>query len=153
MRLLGFVFILVLILAIVGYFRGWFSVTTTHASGKDEVTVGVDNDKIGADTKAAARGLGRLSQKAVAAVKSLGKKTSANETELLGTIDSAAPAGRDLTLAVGTEKIEVHVPTTVPITKDGKAADFAVLQPGTRAKLFFEQQGEDQDLVRVEAVD
>lgn len=153
MRFLGFIFVLLLILALVGYFRGWYSVTTTHASGKDEVTVGVDNDKIGADTKAAARGLGRLSQKAVAAVKSLGKKTGANETELQGTIDSTAPAGRDLTLAVGTEKIDLHVPTTVPITKDGKAADFSVLQPGTRARLFFEQHGEDQDLIRIEAVD
>ena len=58
MRFLGFIFILVLILAVVGYFRDWFSVSTSHASGKSDVTLEVDSKKLGADVLHTIRGMG-----------------------------------------------------------------------------------------------
>jgi hypothetical protein len=48
------IFVLVLILGCVGYFRGWFMVSsTTTIDGKSNVTVTVDKDKIHSDDEAA----------------------------------------------------------------------------------------------------
>lgn len=150
MRLMGFLFVIVLILAAVGYFRGWFSVTTTHASGKSELTLGVDNDKISGDTRTAAAELGKLSAKAVAAVKSLATKVSPEESELQATVEKIDLAGRDLIVAIGSQSIDLHVPSAVPISRDGATAGFDQLQPTTRAKFFFKHAGDDQQLARIE---
>src|SRR5262245_54227686 len=97
MRLLGFAFLVVLVLIGVGYVRGWFSVSTSHAAGKSDVTVGVDGNRIDADARTAANKLGELSAKAAEVVKSLGRKVSADETELEGSVASTDQNARDLT--------------------------------------------------------
>lgn len=150
MRFLGFVFVIALVLVVFGYFRGWFGVTTTHASGKSEVTLGVDSTKIGEDTKAAAAELGRLSAKAMAAVKSLATEVTAEESALEATIETIDHAGRDLRVVVGSDSIDLHVASSVSVTRDGVAVAFDQLQPATRAKLVFKRTGDDRELVRVE---
>lgn len=153
MKLLGFVFLLVLLLAGVGLFRGWFSVTTAHASGGDEVTLTIDKEKVTDDTGSAASELGRLSARAVEAVKSLGRQASPDETELAGTIETVDPATRTLMVDVGTQTIDLHVPAATPITRDAVAIDFEHLTPEAEIKLFFEADGEDRRLVRIEVQD
>ena len=150
MRLLGFLFVVLLLLAGVGYLRGWFAISTTNAAGKGDVTLAVDQDKISADAKTAGTKIGQLSAKAIAAVKSLGSKVSADETTLEGTLSVVDQAARDLTLTAGSEKIELHVPSGIPVTRDGKAVGFDQLQPATRVKLAFKHAGEDRVLARIE---
>lgn len=149
MRFLGFVFVLILLLAAVGYFRGWFSVTTTHAGARSDVTVAVDKNMIGDDAQAAASKLGALSAKAVEKVKSLGRTVSASESELDATVKAIDSAARDLTVTANSQTIDLHVPSDVPITRDGSSVGFDQLHPATRVTLSFKQAGEDRKLSRI----
>jgi hypothetical protein len=152
MRLLGFLFLLVLILLGIGYARGWFTVSTSHAAGKDDVTVGVDSDKIDEDARAAANKLGELSDRAAEVVKSIGRKVSGDQTELEGSIASADHNARDLTVTTASGPIDLHVPSAVPITRAGASVAFDELRPATRVKLTFQNVGEERRLARVEIV-
>ena len=152
MRVLGFLFILALIIAGVGLYQGWFSVSTVNAGGKNEVRLGVDSDKIGSDTKAAADKIGELSAKAVDAVKSLGRKVSTDETELEGTLSSVDAASRSLTLTAGSEAFDLHVASAVAITRDGRVLDFGELRAAMIAKFVFTTAGEARRLSRIEVL-
>jgi hypothetical protein len=48
-----FIFILVLVVACLGFYRGWFHVTSTKTGVKSDVTVTVDKGRIQEDKKAA----------------------------------------------------------------------------------------------------
>lgn len=152
MRILGFLFVVAIVLAVAGYSRGWFTISTStaHAAGKSEVSVQIDEHKVRDDANAASAQLGQLSAKAVAAVKSLASKVSADESALEGTLLTVDQAARDFTLSAGSETIGLHVPTGVPLTRDGKAVGFEQLQPTARVRLAFRHAGEDRKLVRIE---
>jgi len=150
MRFLGYLFFLIVGLAVIGYFRGWFAASTTHAAGRSEVTVAIDGDHARADAKAATAKLGQLTAKAVAAVKSLATKVSADESTLEGTLATVDQAARNLTLTAGGEAVELHVPTDIPLTQDGAAVGFEQLQPTKRVKFAFRHAGEDRHLTRIE---
>ena len=150
MRSLGFLFLVVLVVAGFGYFRGWFSVTTTHAGGKNEVTLGVDQDKIRDDANAAASRLGQLSTQAAEKVKTLGSKVGPEESELEGEITAVDVAARDLTMTASSQTIDLHVPTAVPILRDGEKVAFEALRSGTRVKFSFQHTGDDRRLSRIQ---
>ena len=149
MRFLGFIFIVVLILAVVGYFRDWFSVSTSHASGKSDVTLEVDSGKLGADAKAAAEGVAVYTGKAVEGVKSMVGKSTGEAKELEGVLTSVDAAARDLVVIVDSKTHAVHVPSGVPITRAGDDVDFAALRPGARVQLSFSQAGDVRTLTRI----
>ena len=46
MRALGVLFVLLLVVAAIGWFRGWFRVETSLAGGRDEVALRVDRERI-----------------------------------------------------------------------------------------------------------
>jgi hypothetical protein len=48
-RFLGFLIALLLVVAVVGYYRGWFHADTRTTNGHDSITVTVDKDKIERD--------------------------------------------------------------------------------------------------------
>ncbi len=150
MRFLGAVFLVVLLLAVVGYFRGWFAITTTHAGGRDQVTVGIARDKIEHDTKEAVEGLGELSAKAVEQVRSLGRKARAEETELEAIVTSADTVTRGLVVAAGSESIAFTVPSTVPIRRGSETVGFDQLRRDTRVRLWFRHVGDDRKLARID---
>lgn len=149
MRILGFLFVVLLVLAVAGYFRGWFAISTVRATDKNDVTVQIDERKVRDDANAAGIQLGQLSAKAVAAVKALANKVSAEESALDGTLQTVDQAARDLTLSAGSETIGLHVPTGIPISRDGKAVEFVQLQPDTRVRITFRHVGEDRTLARI----
>lgn len=150
MKALGFVFLLVIVIAVFGYFRGWFTVTTAHASGNNELTVTIDREKMGDDTRAATSEVSSLSARALEAVKSLGRKAGPDESELPGTIETIDLAMRNLLVDVGTQTIDLHVPVGVSITRDGAAMRFEQLSPAAKVNLFFKEEGEDRRLARIE---
>lgn len=149
MRFLGFIFIVVLILGVVGYFRDWFSVSTSHASGKSDVTLEVDSEKLAADAKAAADGVAVYSGKAVEGVKSMVGKSTAEATELEGTVTAIDAAARDLVVTVDAKKHDVHVPSGVPVTRAGDSIGFEALRAGARVKLSFSHAGDVRTLTRI----
>jgi hypothetical protein len=152
MRFLGFLFLMALLLACVGYFRGWFSVTTTHAGGKNDITLGVDGDRIGDDAKVVTERLGVLSEKAVEAVRSLGRKVGTDESELEGVLSAVSPTRSDITLTVGTQAIELHVPPGTSIKRDSEVVGLDQLQVGARVKVTVKQTGEERRLSRIEVL-
>jgi hypothetical protein len=152
MRLLGFVFVIVLAVLAVGYFRGWYSVTTTHAGGKSEVTVGVDQDRIHGDANSAAAHLGKLSAEAVEAVKSLGRRKGPDASELDSTLTAVDLQRRCITVTASAQAIEFQVPAALPITRAGLSVAFADLLVGTRVQLSIDHIGDDQVLSRIEVL-
>ena len=48
-RLLGLLVALVLVVAVIGYFRGWFHASLQNTNGHETVTVTVDKDKLEQD--------------------------------------------------------------------------------------------------------
>lgn len=149
MRILGALFVISLLLAAFGYFRGWFAVSTTHAAGKANVTLEVDRDRFRDDARSAGAKLSRLSTKTVAAVQQVGQEVSPVESVLEGTVTAVDGSARELTLAAGAESIALHVPTTVPITRDGSIVEFAQLRANQRVKLTIEHAGVDRTLSRI----
>jgi hypothetical protein len=53
LRLLGFLVVLVLIVGVVGYCRGWFHTDSQNANGQATISVTVDKDKVTQDKDAA----------------------------------------------------------------------------------------------------
>ena len=149
MRVFGFLFIVVLIVAAIGFFQGWFSVRTTHAGGKTGVELEVDKDKMTNDTKAAADQVGRLGTKAAEAVKSLGRKVGPKESELEGSITAIDAAARNITVTTGRTSMELHVPPEVPVTREGAAVGFDDLHTGNRVRLSVKHTGEDLHLTGI----
>jgi hypothetical protein len=61
-RLLILLVVIVGVVAIVGFYRGWFTVGWEQGDGKGQVTGTVDNDKIEADKKRAAEEIRQLGE-------------------------------------------------------------------------------------------
>ena len=62
-RLLGLVVAILIVLAIAGYFRGWFHAGSHSADGHETVTVTVDKDKLEQDKAAAEQRLRNMGSK------------------------------------------------------------------------------------------
>ena len=87
MKSLGFLFIVAIVIAAVGYYRGWFSVSTVDAGGNPGVTIGVDKGKLGDDAKSWTTKAGSSTAKALEGVTEpgpgLGADTSPFEAALV----------------------------------------------------------------------
>ncbi len=72
MKLVGWLFLLLVVLACFGFYRGWFSLSTQNASDRSrkvDVNLSVDGDKLESDTNAAKEKIRELTS---------GDKTQAN---------------------------------------------------------------------------
>jgi hypothetical protein len=143
MRALGFLFIVVLIVAAIGLFQGWFSVSSTHAAGKTGVELSVDKDKMTHDTGSVANEVGRIGREAADKIKQLAHRTGPKDSELDGNVSAVDAVGRKLTVTTGNTGLELHVPADVPVTRDGATVDLASLQPGTHVKVGLKHSGDD----------
>jgi hypothetical protein len=144
MKMLGFVFLCVLLLATVGYFRGWFSISTSHASGKSGLELTIDNDKLGEDAKSVTKSLPTATAKVGDAAAEA--ENHAVDAVLAG-VDVAA---RNLTVTIGTQTLVQHVATAVAITRSGASIGLDALVVGMRAKLIFDHATEPRVLLRIE---
>lgn len=149
MRSLGFLFLAILVVAGIGYFRGWFAVTTTQAADRNKLTVGIDSGKMGDDAKAAVDHVELLSQQAADHVRALGRKAGPDESEIEGTLTGIDQAARNLTLGVGEKSIVMHVGAAVAISGNGSSSVFADLRSGMRVRCSFQAAGETQRLTRI----
>ena len=155
MKILGFLFLIVLLVAVVGWFRGWFSVTTAHAG--THVTVHVDEGKIRDDSRSAAESIADTSEKIAAVVKSVGHRTTTAESTLHGTITAVDMVARDLMVRVDSDDrgaapptLRLRVPTALAITRDGASVGFEQVRLGDRVCLTFVDADADRRLARIE---
>jgi hypothetical protein len=144
MKFLGFMFLLALLLAAVGYFRGWFSITTSDASGKSGVELTIDNQKLGDDAKAVTR------QRPAATTEPEGSAATTDGSEVEGVLAAVDVAARNLTVTVGSQRFVQHVATAVPISRSGVSIGLDELRAKMRAKLVFDHANEPRGLLRIE---
>jgi hypothetical protein len=150
MRVLGFLFLVVLVVAVVGVFRGWFTVaTTSHAGETKNVTVGVNTDRMRED----AAKLAELPERVAAQVRAMGKKVSADESEIEGTVMTADTPARRLVVTSGAETLDLTVPSTVRIERGGESVTFEQLRPSSRVRMRFRHDGDARKLARIEILD
>jgi hypothetical protein len=151
MKLLCYLFLVILTLAAVGWFRGWFVVTAVKAGNKSSssISVTVDKDKLDHDAQGAVAQLSRLSDKAATAVKSVARRVSADKSDLTGTVTEVEPKTRSFVVMVGAETIALHAGDGVAITHGDAPATFDQLAPSSRVILTFRHAGEQRSLSRI----
>jgi hypothetical protein len=155
MRILGLLFLVFLLLAVVGYFRGWFTVTSAHAGSG--VTLHVDEGRMRDDSRAAVAGIADTSAKIAEVVKSIGRRSPAGETVVDGTVTAVDTIERDLTVradttTTATPSLRLRVPDAVKISRDGDRVAFGEILPGARVKLTFVDATADRRLEHIEVL-
>lgn len=150
MRFLGFVFVLVMLAAAFGLYRGWFSFSTANATERGEVTVGL-TPRARSDAQAAAGQIGKLSKQLSDKVSTLGKAVASEHTELRGTVTAVNTARRHVVVQVAGESLAFDVAETVAIVKAGAIVDIAQLSVNSDVRLLFAGVGEDRRLTRIES--
>ena len=131
MKLLGYLFLLAILLAVVGYARGWFIVDAPPGKARADLRVTVDRDRLAGDTRAV---LDRLGTQRPAAEPVVGQGSA-----MEGRIAAVASATRELTLEGSSRDHTVHtVAANVPITRGGATMAFGELQPDMHARLSFD---------------
>lgn len=152
LRLFGFLFLVVLVLAGVGYVRGWYSFGTVEAGGKTGVTVEIDRDKIGKDTAAAADKLAALSAEAAEKIRGLATKSADGTSTVEGSVVAVDVAGRSVRLDAGDAAVDLRVPAGAAIVRDGADVTLADLETGTRVRVTVGQQDSSLRVERIEVL-
>jgi hypothetical protein len=148
MRLLGFLFVLVLLVAVVGLYRGWFAVSTEARERGTNVSVEVDTQRMRQD----ANELAEVPEKVAAQVRDLGRPVGAGETAVEGKVAKTELATRRLTVDTGADTLEVDVPGAVRVERAGEIMAFEQLRPQERVRLRFRHDGDARKLAVVEAL-
>ncbi len=153
LRLLGILFLLALILAAIGYWRGWFTVRTAEAGAHDRIQVDVDRDRMDRDTSRAVDRIGELSSEAWERLRRLGR-SGADRTHEIEARVTAIDLTRDhFTLQTDAgERIELTIPTNVPISAAGLPITPRQLRLQDRVLVVAEGDPQTGRLVRLEVL-
>jgi hypothetical protein len=135
MKMLGYLFVLAILLAVVGYTRGWFTVEAASSSERADVRMTVDRDRMSADARSVLDTVGAGGAKTAANPESL---PGSSGTFLEGRITSVQTATRDLTVEAESRTSTHRIAIGTPITRDGATVAFDQLQPDMRARLSFD---------------
>lgn len=141
MRLLGLLFLLALIVAGVGWCRGWFVVRTTHAGERDRVELTVDRDRIEEDAAAAKRRIEGAADD---------REAAGALREFEGRIVSIDTGARRLRLAGADETREFTLALDVVVVDQGRTITLAQLATGDRVRVETEGTADRRSVVRVE---
>lgn len=133
MKLLGYLFVFAIVLAAVGYVRGWF---TVNAAGKDSsaVAVAVDRDRMARDAHAVLERVGA----APATDRPVVVPATVASHVVEGRLTAVAPAARQITVAVAAREVIHHVPASVAILRGGERLGFAELRPDQQVRLTLD---------------
>lgn len=137
MRLLGFLFLIVLVVAGVGLYQGWLAFDTSHAAGKDDVTVSLDAEKMKAEGKAIGERIGKAADGALDKARELGRSVDNDTSELEGSLQGVDTATREVTVATGSEVLRLNVPATATLTRGKETLAFAQLRTGDRVRVLI----------------
>lgn len=131
MRFLGFVFLLLVVLVLVGWLRGWIYVDDVGASSADKRVV-VDSGRMVDDAKTSAAKVGAFTEQMVAKLKAKASKPpdASGAFDLDATLVAVDTEQRRVDLRVQDDRFALDVPTDVVITVGGSTATLAELKPG-----------------------
>lgn len=151
MKLLGYLFVVAVVLGLIGFARGWFTVVAATSPGRTDVQLRVDGDKIAKDASAAKDGVAALGHGANPRAAEATDAAAANEPgqAVEGRITAVDLAAQDLTIEVTTQRAVHHIGPDVTITRDGVAFPLAQLRPEMRVRLRFAASGSPPALLRI----
>lgn len=149
MRLLGFLFLMILLFVGVGLYQGWISFDTTHAAGKDDVTVALDKGKLKSDAKALGDRLGKAAGDAIDKARSLGR-SNGKASELDGTVQDVDATARKVTLAAGAEVLQLSVPSSARLTRGAGTLPLEQLRPGDLVRVTMEDVGARWEITAID---
>jgi hypothetical protein len=138
--MLGTVFILLLVFAVLGWFRGWFVVESAAATRSGPRVV-VDSDKVAGDARAAADKIGELSEKATRAVTARTTPAANGALSIEGEVLSVDLANRRIDLRISGDDLAIDVPDATPITVAGTSQTLAGLHAGQAVQLSLRADG------------
>jgi hypothetical protein len=150
MRALGVLFVLVLVITTVGWFRGWFGVQTSHAGDRDRVDVVVDRGKIEDDARAAADRVGEITGRAADALKKAAQKVVGGAREVTTEVLDFDATDRRLRVRLDGEDVVLTLPEHVPILAADETLPATSLPPGARVRITL---ADDDDRLRVTRVE
>lgn len=141
-KTLGTMAALIIIVAAVGYYRGWFSISRAGERGGDRVSVGVllDKAKAKSDLSSAGEKLQRLAERGKeggGAGPDAGEKAAGETARASGKIVDVDASGC-ITIATpdGTH-LPVDVPNVAEVTVDGRDAAPAAMKPGDQVVVHY----------------
>ena len=146
-----FLFIFVLVVAgvaVLGFYREWFSFGSSEIDGKSNVTLSVDPDKFQEDRKSAVKSvqnLGKSDGKAEVKDTAVGKTHD-------GKVVSITAAKLVMTNMEGNQEQTHTLTDDVRITCDGAVCKAADLRPGMRVRVTT-QTATPHAATRIEALD
>jgi hypothetical protein len=134
MRALGFLFLVVLVVAGVGWWRGWFVV---DASQRSQPRVSIDREKVAGDAAGAAAKVEALTDRAVAAFKSRSQPAPDGNgaIEVAATLVRANASANSVDLRVGEEVFTAGIGSEVAILVDGRRASLGELRSAAAVTL------------------
>ncbi|MCA8953633.1 MAG: hypothetical protein KDE27_29240 [Planctomycetes bacterium] len=151
MRALGFLFLLILLIAVVGFWRGWFYVSSVEAG--EGVSVVVDKDKLDADGRHAVAKAAALSRRAIDAIKGAAREVPDGTRELETELRAVDVVDRTLRVRVDGEDIDLTVPAATPIESGGRELELREIEAGAEVRLYLLDDGEaGLRLTRVEVL-
>jgi hypothetical protein len=128
-----------------GFYRGWFSVTSDSADAKSNITLTMDQDKFQEDRKSATDSVQGLGQQGEVEAGAPGEKS------MDGTLVSVSGDTLTMTNEEGMEHSHALV-AGAEVTRDGKAGEVADLKPGMRLRVTTES-AEPYAVTRIEVLD
>ena len=152
LKLLGFLFLVVLVLAGIGYFAGWFEVRTAHAGDDTKIQIGVNGDEIERDTRT-------LRESAGKAAESVGRTLSGESTieERLGEADEVVRGNLTaielggLRVDAGGGPVQVELTSETEIYRNGEPVARADLVVGDRVAVAYDIEGTQRRVMFVSA--
>lgn len=134
---LGTVFIVLLLVALLGWWRGWFVFDSVHAGNRTENRLTIDEGKIKDDASRAAAKVEELTDSAVSVFKSKSKpaKAGGGDIEVDATLVAVDEAARSVQVRVGDDVLTVGVDRDVGIVIDGQSSTLGQLRQGSAVVL------------------
>jgi hypothetical protein len=139
MRFFGTLFFVVLVIALLGWWRGWFFVEAANTGHRTETRLTIDRERISDDAADAAAKVEALTDRAVAVFKSRSKAatTRADGIEVAATLVAVNEPARTVQLRVGDEVFTAGVGRDVGITIAGQNATIGQLRTGAEVTLHM----------------
>lgn len=139
MRALGVLFVVVLVVAAFGWFRGWYRVETSSAGERDEVALRVDRDRIEDDAR-----------RAKAKIEALVDDEGDGWDGLAADVVSVDPPARELGVRVEGTTVVLSVAADAAVLVDGRPVTLDAVRVGDAVRVTTERQNGRSVVVRLE---
>lgn len=149
MRLFGFLCVLTLVLAAIGWFRAWYDLVAAGGATRPDFVV--DRDQLTQDARSAATRIGQLTDRAQRAISGKTSEQAAGEVTFDAAVVVVDPLQGEIDLTVGNDALTLTVPRATPITIAGTKRRLEDLRSGQDVRVALVAQDDRLCLERIDA--